>query len=291
MKSSSKFYNLYTYFFNLEKTDITLSLTDIEKILSFELTDSAYKYTDVYFRGESHSITKAWTLNGFKAFIDSKNKRIRFVKKDVDITTNTQILENRNLLQPTTEIVDEYLKKWHNLEHYPQQENILDEIYRKHNKNNDFEEVLTKVVLLDKFYSTHINDPIGISNNIISLSIDDRLEKNDISLVDDIAFYKGSERNEYSFATKFCSRHKPKVYPIVDSFVVGMLYEYNIQYGYTYKFSIKDLGKYKIFYDVYNSFIRYFELSSYTFKQIDKFLWQYGKELGIKKNTTFIKSF
>lgn len=82
------------------------------------------------------------------------------------------------------------------------------------------DDVLIKVCSLNDFYSTNLYSPFRVAKHIVSLNIDDRLNNNDLDLVNDIAKVKINDDkmiNFYSFATKYCSHHKPIKYPIYDS--------------------------------------------------------------------------
>jgi len=92
--------------------------------------------------------------------------------------------------------------------------------------NNDLDDVLIKVCSLNDFYSTNIFSPFSVAKHIVSLGIDESLARNDLEIVNIIAKVKmngGKIKNFYSFATKYCSHHKPTVYPIYDSYVDKML--------------------------------------------------------------------
>ena len=80
----------------------------------------------------------------------------------------------------------------------------------------------------------------------------------------------------YSFATKYCSHHKPDMYPIYDSYVDKMLRHFrNVDQFYIFNDKdLKDYPKYKI---IYETFISFYNLEKYNFKDIDKYLWQAGK--------------
>lgn len=113
------------------------------------------------------------------------------------------LYHNTFIIPPSPDEVQKYLLKWDNLGSYVVQEEAL----------NDF-------------YSTNIIKVFNVAKHIIDLNIDERLAINDVTLVNDIAKVQVSDDkcvNFYSFATKYCSRHKPNEYPIFDSFVEKLL--------------------------------------------------------------------
>lgn len=86
---------------------------------------------------------------------------------------------------------------------------------------------MIKSCLLNDFYSTNIFDIFTVSKHIITVpNIDERLKNGDLSLVGEIAKVQmkdGNIRNFYSFASKYCSHHNVKAFPIFDSFIEKML--------------------------------------------------------------------
>ncbi len=87
----------------------------------------------------------------------------------------------------------------------------------------------------------------------------------------------GIKARIYSFATKYCSHHKPYFYPIYDSYVHRFLVGLKQQYHFD-TFNDSDLKNYERFKKVILNFQNFFNLGDYTVKQIDKYLWQAGKE-------------
>lgn len=188
--------------------------------------------------------------------------------------------------RPTSSIIDKYLSKWDSLENYVLQESSLDKLFLEtYTTNNDMDDVLIKVCSLNAFYSTNIFSPFIAAKHIVDLNIDDRLRKNDLTLVNDIANIKVTRIktiNFYSFASKYCSHHRPDIYPIYDSYVDKLL----MFFKRTDNFSIfhkNDLKNYAEFNRIIHDFQNYYKLGKYSVKEIDKFLWQAGKHYFPKK--------
>lgn len=197
-----------------------------------------------------------------------------------------------NIPKPSIEEVESYLKKWHSLENYDYQEKALNKLFFELCPNNkDISSILIKAATLNDFYSTNIFKIFDVAKHIESLnhiknkpSIDERLNKGDVSLVDDIKKVKiinkdneEKERNFYSFATKYCSHHKPEYYPIYDKYVDVILRYFRREDNF-YKFKNDDLKEYCKFKNIITQFIKNYELDNYTFKEIDMYLWQLGKK-------------
>lgn len=173
-----------------------------------------------------------------------------------------------------------YLTKWESKDNYVLQDRALNKLFnRTYSKNTDIDDVLVKVCTLNDFYSTNILSPFNVANHIVSLKIDYDLEKANTSVVNKIAKIKisGKEKNFYSFATKYCSHHNPTEYPIYDYYVEKVLMFYMKKDSFS-NFNSKDLRDYTKFKEIILDFREFYNLQQFTLKDIDKFLWQYGKE-------------
>lgn len=188
--------------------------------------------------------------------------------------------------RPCCDEVAKYLTSWDQLENYALQESALDKLfYRTYPDNKDIDDVLIKVSALNDFYSTNIFSPFKVARHIVNLDIDKRLMAGDVTLVNDIAgvdMDNGTVKNFYSFATKYCSHHKPLDFPIYDSYVDRLLRYFRDVDGF-YRFSNDDLKDYVKFKNILLKFSRFYDLESYNLKDIDKYLWQLGKEKFPKK--------
>lgn len=189
------------------------------------------------------------------------------------------------LQKPTEPLVKEYISRFtsgseEKLRHYPFQEKAVVKIREKFPRNTDITEILLKVGILNSFYSTNIFKPFAVAERILKLNIDERLSKKDYSLINDISKNRisGKDKNFYSFATKYCSMHKPESYPIYDSYIEWILIRYKEQYKFC-AFKKDDLKNYLRFIEILRKFQEYFNLGVFSFKQIDQFLWMYAKEI------------
>lgn len=177
-------------------------------------------------------------------------------------------------------------------------------------RNDKLEVVLTKVVLLNEFYSTYLNsnpprkiiegetypmDVVKMAHHILSwnqfneycFSTDPQKRFEAVEYIRrKPSEYRATYHKEaYSFATKYCCWHNPDCYPIVDSYSKGMLYYLNREFDFCKK-SIRgtDLNDYPIFCHVYNALQKYLSekcAKQFGYRQLDKFLWYYGKNNGI----------
>ena len=186
----------------------------------------------------------------------------------------------KKITEPTAESVKHYLRVWDELENYRLQESALDHLFFELCPNNsDIRCILLKVSTLNDFYSTNIFSVYPVAKHILSLNIDRRLRDGDETLVDEIKEITigGKKRNLYSFATKYCSHHNPLAFPIYDSYVDKVL-KYFRDRDHFYEFRSSDLKNYGQFICMLISFREYYGLKDYSLKDIDKFLWLFGKE-------------
>ena len=182
--------------------------------------------------------------------------------------------------RPNRVIVDNYLKEWDTLEKYVLQEKSLNLLFNKFcPQNSKLEDILLKVSALNDFYSTNIFDTATVAKHILNCQIDLDLKNGEVSLVDRITpvLMKGKTRRFYSFATKYCSHHRPEIYPIYDSYVVKILMHFKNKDAY-FHFKKDDLKTYKVFLQAIQAFKNYYDLGVYSLREIDIYLWIAGKE-------------
>lgn len=197
-----------------------------------------------------------------------------------EVVTIPHRLTRSQPLTPSPNLIAEYLGKWQQLENYRLQESSLGLLFHTLcPENKKIEHILLKVSALNDFYSTNIFDTYSVAKHILKKSIDIRLHQNDHSLVNDIAMISisGKQKNFFSFASKFCSHHKPNNYPIFDSFVEKMLLHYKSVDRFN-RFNKIDLKIYKNFIEIIKSFQNFYGLENFSLRQIDIFLWLAGKE-------------
>ncbi len=181
---------------------------------------------------------------------------------------------------PSKEEVDKYLSLWDSLDDYVEQEHALDKLFFGVFKTNDtIENILIKCSVLNDFYSTNIFKVYPIAKHILGLNIDDRLNKHDPTLVNDIAnvTISGKSKYFYSFASKYCSHHDPLNYPIYDSYVEKVL-KYFKKKDKLIKFNNDDLKHYEFFKQILLDFQKAYNIEEYNLKDLDRYLWQLGKK-------------
>ena len=185
------------------------------------------------------------------------------------------------IITPCKTEIQKYLDRWNNLGNYVIQEEALDKLYREtYPANNEIHEIIIKASALNDFYSTNIFSIYPVAKHILDLHVDEAFKTADPEIVNRIATVKINEdtiRNFYSFATKYCSRHKPKDYPIYDFFVDKLLRYFRDRDNF-YCFNNEDLKDYCSYKEILIQFRIFYNLTDFDLKQIDKYLWQLGKE-------------
>jgi len=186
-----------------------------------------------------------------------------------------------DISRPCEKELKDYLEKWDGLEKYTAQEDALNKLFlRIYPRNTEMDEILIKAAALNDFYSTNIFAVFPVARHIHQLGIDDRLAAGDESLVNEIALLKmedGREKNFYSFASKYCSHHNAPDYPIYDSHVERVLKYFRAADGFAV-FSDADLRDFSSFKKILRDFRDFYGLQSYGYKDIDRYLWQLGKD-------------
>lgn len=186
---------------------------------------------------------------------------------------------------PCNQEVQKYLDLWNSLENYVLQERSLNKLFIKAFPNNTkIEEVLIKASTLNDFYSTNIFSIYPVAKHIINLNIDERLKNGDVTLVPDIANIEINSKKKffYSFATKYCSHHNPDAFPIYDAYVDKVLMHFKKKDRFD-NFIQSDLRDYPTYNIILLKFAEFYGITSYSIKDLDRYLWQLGKEYFPKK--------
>lgn len=178
---------------------------------------------------------------------------------------------------PTPDLVQSYVRRYDAAQ--GPVDRALAKLFGLFPENTRLEDVLLKVVALNDLYRTGILATYQVAEHIVQLDIDPPIWAGAEEAVARIAHVRlgGKVRNNYSFATKYCSWHKPDDYPIYDSFVDQMLWGYRKQDAFT-AFQRQALWNYREFKRVLTRFREHYGLSAFSPRDIDKFLWLAGKE-------------
>lgn len=160
-------------------------------------------------------------------------------------------------------------------------EEALRDLFTRYPYNRQTAHVLLKATVLNSLRSTlipvsstHVPTIFDVADHIQNLSIDSELSQGDEGLVRRVAAIEVRAkypRFYYEFATKYCSWHNPRAYPIIDSPVVEYLW-YLQYHDCLDRFHQADLWHYPQFKRIVEEFKTRNGLGRFTFKAIDKFL-------------------
>lgn len=118
-----------------------------------------------------------------------------------------------------------------------------------------------------------------MAKHIHSLNIDNAVKRGEMNIVHEISEnHNITNKNFYSFATKYCSWHNPKEYPIFDLYVKKILLAYKKQDKFS-EFKATDLKNISQFKNILIDFKKYYKIKTFSLKQIDKFLWITGQKI------------
>lgn len=182
------------------------------------------------------------------------------------------------LRRPTANLVESACKEFERDNYVV--EKALDYLFKQIPKNVELHHVLLKVVTLNSLYSTQILAVRDVASHIHQhgAEVDAALTAGSSEIVDKIAKVTlaatGRVRNNYSFATKYCSWHRPDLFPIRDSRVDRYLWRMQKQDNFAGCLRRNsDLWEYATFREVMANFRDFYGLAAFPYKQIDKFLW------------------
>ena len=197
----------------------------------------------------------------------------------------------KDIPTPNIKEVEYWLNEWINLEDYSAQEAAINVVFNDYKTNDKLENIMIKACLLNDFYSTNIRKIYPVAKHILNLNIDERLKEGDPTLVNDIAVVKFNNNtiNFYSFASKYCSHHNELEFPIYDSYVHKVLVYFR-DVNRFYQFDESDLKNYPRFKNILLQFRKYYGLEKFNLKELDEFLWQFGKKYFPKNYDKVLKA-
>jgi len=187
---------------------------------------------------------------------------------------------------PTADLIRKHLDRVAQNERYAVNRRAVESVFKRYPKNTSREDILIKACVLNALYSTNVGSLHKVADHILAVEFDEHLKEGNKDVVNKIAKVNlGDEksRNFYSFASKYCHFHNPD-FPIYDYFVCEVLARYQLKDFFTEKQSRaltafkKQIKEYPVFCDALGAFVSRYDLK-FSLKEIDQFLWNYGKEL------------
>lgn len=185
---------------------------------------------------------------------------------------------NFDLIHPTEDSINDIIFKFKKNYKLQRPYDLIRDFCIKNPTNDKFENVVLKSSIINSLYSTHIYNIFGVAEHIYNLSIDSELQNGSDEIVEKIGVLdRGIKKvNNYSFATKYCSFHFPKVYYMYDKYVAELLVAYKTKDQFA-KFYKKDLRHYPTYKNILDNFKLFYNLQNIENNYLDNFLWLYGK--------------
>jgi len=182
--------------------------------------------------------------------------------------------------EPTDSLVRKYINEFVGNSRFMIGDGAILSLVKLFPENSTFHEVLAKVCVINDLYATGITATYDMANHIVVLEVDQALSLAGADIVDKIAWVSigGKKRHNYSFASKYCAWHRPEHYPMFDDYVRQIFLAYRDKDNFA-TFEDADLRQYPLFKQIVNAFQSQYRLSGYSYRELDYFLWGYGKKL------------
>lgn len=184
--------------------------------------------------------------------------------------------------KPSNELVRKYKLKFETDKKYSNEDKIQKIITEKIFDRDKYETILITVILINKLYSTNIYKTDLMADHIYKNRerIHSLIKSGDSKAIEAVAKGHGiKDLNFYSFASKYCNYFNAEEFPIYDSYIENMLCVYKLKDSSFEKFKREELKNYEKFRNIIRKFRSHYQLDDYHLREIDKFLWLYGKEL------------
>jgi hypothetical protein len=160
------------------------------------------------------------------------------------------------------------------------------EIFRLNPKNTDKDTIRLKVGSINDKELRLNSDPQKMVKHILKLDPDKRLEKGDLSLVDDIADLEGEKKKSIllHFASAYCCFHRPEIFPIYSE----QHFEFYRNYIQNFKLSLdpEKLNTYSVFCQALKDLVERLGLTGrMDYLHIRKFGWLYAEKVVAESKT------
>lgn len=176
------------------------------------------------------------------------------------------------------------------------QERAIKSLIEAFPQNDEEEKVLSKVILINQLYSTALNtfeskSVISVSDMALHIAkkareheLDLKIQEGNLEAVEMIGDLE-NYNNAFSFASKYCNWHNIAVYhgdeyPIMDSYTKGFIYYWCKMNDIQNNCTQAVFSEYSTYYKAVIDF-RKQECPGVSLKEMDSFLWLYGKAKGM----------
>lgn len=175
-------------------------------------------------------------------------------------------------------ILKTYMGQFSREEGYFEDDIRVMDYFKSHPQNTDVTEVVLKLSAVQHPEIDHIvKSRSVVAKHIVGLQIDERLQKGEARVVNEIARLELDHQSYflYAFATRYCNYHRPNDYPIYDTTIEKILKLY-FEHVLGEKLTEQQIKDYPTFKNCMLTLREELNMNQYNFKEIDKFVWIYG---------------
>lgn len=154
------------------------------------------------------------------------------------------------------------------------------ELFSKTHGNTDIEDIKTKVSALNDTDVRSASLEQDMIDHILQLNIDDRLKKNDMTVVVEIAnlTVRGTTYRFLHFASVYCNFHKPDIFPIYSEQYLEFYKKYIVEHKLP--LDPQKLDTYEVFSAALNDLVQRLNLKGkMDYLHLRKFAWLYADKV------------
>lgn len=226
MARNSKYLRLAEFFIKKNEDNITLTFSEIEEILGFQLSNSARIHRPLWANAKTGALSYGWMSVGYETYaVDMQNEIVNFRKVGTVIVgqnTPKEVVKRRKHTTNGIVITNEMIEEAHQLvkatSNYGPEDDLITDAFKRFPNNTDPTIVAMKIGLIDITNSTHISQHkskisvVELAECIVRIKdIDERIKNGDPEVVNEIARCNG-KINLFSFASKYCCYHNKNLY-------------------------------------------------------------------------------
>ncbi|HEX6893574.1 MAG TPA: hypothetical protein VF141_22840 [Chryseolinea sp.] len=151
------------------------------------------------------------------------------------------------------------------------------ELFKKTHENKNAEDIRTKVSAVNDTEISNLGILENVVSHILSLNIDERLKKNDLAVVEEIATITVGAKTHHllHFASVYCNFHLPEVYPIYSEQYLDFYRRYIAEYKLP--LDVQKINTYDVFTKALNDLVQRLGLKGkMNYLHLRKFAWLYA---------------
>lgn len=154
-------------------------------------------------------------------------------------------------------------------------------LFQKNPQNTNADDIRTKIsAISDDPGLQQLGNTDELVSHILSLKIDDRLMRGDLTVVEDIAHatIQGKPTYLLHFASVYCNYHKPEVFPIYSDQYLDFYKRYIVEHKLPLE--PERLNTYEVFTKALNDLVERLGLKGkMNYLQLRKFAWLYAEKV------------